>query len=256
MLRIATILLLFCAQSAYSQAIEFVRPIGSVAHLLSIRQEQNLERTLGELFPARTLRRSARGIGKITEERITYDVLKQHGAKYAIVIFTGSWKQEVCQLAIFRIEAGGYPAPLHHSKCWQSNYADSYHEIQSRGFGKESVVLIKEGENGSSPFVIASVFTFRERKGSEGNPSSCSINDLTPMLPRLKALVDFPLKALYGQAVKLEKYPDHLRLQAADVELSWNKSNAAKSIKFWNYEKPSRKFVLTNEESVPVVDGR
>jgi hypothetical protein len=240
---------------ASAQPIEYVRPLSSVAHLLSIRQEQNLERTLGELFPLWTLHHTLHGAGKITEKRITYEVLKQRGTKYAVVIFSGSWKSEASQLAIFRLEAGGYPAPVYHSRSWRSNYSDSYHEIQSLALGKENIILLKEGENGRSPFVIASLFSFREKKGDEDQKEYFAINDLTPCLPRLKALVDFPLKPLYAQAVKLEKFSDHLRLQAADVELTWDKNNAPRAMEFWHYNMSSRKFVAENNSMMPVVDS-
>jgi hypothetical protein len=223
--------------------MKYVRPLSDVAALLSIRQERNLERTLGELFPARTLHHAAHGSGKITEERITYEVLKQRGAKYAVVIFSGSWKSEASQLVIYRLEAGGYPKAIYHSRSWRSNYSDSYHEIQSMSLGKENVILIKEGENGKSAFVIASLFNFWEKKSDEKTVGYFILNDLTPHLSRLKAIVDFPLKPLYGQNIKLQKMPDHLLLQAADVELSWNHDNAPKAIEFWKYDKASRKFV-------------
>ncbi|MFI5263766.1 MAG: hypothetical protein ACHQM6_04550 [Candidatus Kapaibacterium sp.] len=229
--------------------VEYVRPLSDVAHLLSIRQERNLERTLGELFPARTLRSAVRGSGKMTEERITYEVLKQHGTKYAVVIFSGSWKNEASLMAIYRLESGGYPTPIWHTRSWHSNYSDSYHEIQAMPFGKENVILIKEGENGKSPFVIASLFSFHEKRGDEHTKGFVSINDLTPHLTRLKALVDFPLKPLYAQGVKLQKLPDHLLLQAADVELLWNNDNASKAIEFWKYDKTTRKFVTPKNQS-------
>ena len=229
--------------------MEYVRPLNDVAHLLTIRQERNLERTLGELFPVRTLRSAVHGSGKMSEERITYEVLKQHGSKYAIVIFSGSWKNEASQMAIFRLEAGGYPTAIYHSRHWHSNYSDSYHEIQAMPFGKENVILIKEGENGTSPFVIASLFSFHEKKGDDVIKGSVSINDLTPHLSRLKALVDFPLKPLYAQGVKLQRLPDRLLLQAADVELLWKHDNAPKAIEFWKYDKTTRKFVTPKNES-------
>ena len=241
--RISIILAVFLVGAASAQVVEYVRPLSDVAALLSIRQERNLERTLGELFPARTLHRASHGSAKLSEERITYEVLKQRGAKYAVVIFSGSWKSEASQLAIYRLEAGGYPTPIYHSRSWRSNYSDSYHEIQSIALGKENVILIKEGENGRSPFVIASLFNFHERKTDENTKGFVMINDLTPHLPRLKALVDFPLKPLYAQGIKLQKMSDHLLLQAADVELSWNHENAPKAIEFWKYDKTTRKFV-------------
>lgn len=246
MLRIATILALFVFQTAAAQVVEFVRPAGSASQLLTIRQQQNLERSLGELFPARSLRRPAEGTGKISAERITYEILKQRGTKYAVVIFTGSWKSEASQLSLFRIEAGGYPAPIYHSRSWRSNYSDSYHEIQSIPSGKENVILIKEGENGKSPFVVASLFSFREKKGDEDTKGYVMINDLTPRLPRLKVITDFPLKPLYGQAIKLVRSSDQLTLQAADVEFSWDNNIAPKALEYWKYDKTSRKFVTSN----------
>ena len=257
--------------AAFAQVAQFVRPLNSNSQLLTITQQQNLERSLDAQFPTRILhkttiqdrwdliiaeRSNKSSVKKeLTDKRITYDILKQHGRKYAVVIFSGSWKSEASQLAIYRIEAGGYPTPVYHSKSWRSNFADSYHEIQSMPLGKENIILIKEGENGKSPFVIASLFSFRHRRGNENSKSYFLINDLTPHLRRLKALVDFPLKPLYGQAIKLEKSSDHLRLQAADVEFSWNSSNESKSIQFWNYYTFSRKFIAGND-SMPVVDGR
>ena len=261
MIRIGVILAVFMVRAASAQTVEYVRPLNSTSQLLSITQERNLERTLGELFPNRILHkatiqdrwdliiaeRATRSSAKtesvkLTDKRITYDVLKQHGKKYAVVIFSGSWKSEASQLAIFRIEAGGYPTPVYHSRCWRSNFSDSYHDIHNMALGKENVIIIKEGQNGNSPFVIASLFNFREKKSTETSKGYYWINDLTPHLPRLKALVDFPLKTLYGQAIKLENMSDHLRLQAADVEFSWDKNNT-KAIEFWNYDKSSRKFI-------------
>lgn len=262
-------------RAASAQVVEYVRPLHSVSEQLTITQQRNLERSLGELFPSRQLHKttiqdrwdliiaersskltSKTESGKLTDKRITYDVLKQHGKKYAVVIFSGSWKSEASQLAIFRIEAGGYPTPVYHSRSWRSNFSDSYHEIQSIAFGKENVIIIKEGENGKSPFVIASLFNFREKRGDENSKGYFWINDLTPHLPRLKALVDFPLKSLYGQAIKLEKMFDHLRLQAADVEFSWDRNNT-KAIEFWNYDKSSRKFIAENNLSMlRVMDGQ
>ena len=272
MIRISVILAVFIVRAASGQVAEYVRPLHSAAQLLSITQEKNFERTLGELFPSRILHKATiqdrwdliiaerlvpkSETAKLSEKRITYDVLKQHGKKYAVVIFSGSWKSEASQLAIFRIEAGGYPTPIYHSRCWRSNFSDSYHEIQSMALGKENVIIIKEGENGKSPFVIASLFSFRETRGDENTKRYFWINDLTPHLPRLKALVDFPLKGLYGQAIKLEKMSDHLRLQAADVEFSWDRNNV-KAIEFWNYDRSSRKFIAENKISMlRVVDGR
>jgi hypothetical protein len=247
-------LTVFALQTASAQVVEYVRPLSDIAHLLSIRQERNLERSLGELFPVHTLNHTAHGTGKILAEHITYDVIKQRGVKYSVVIFTGSWKTEASQLAIYRLEAGGYPSPVYHSRNWRSNYSDSYHEIQSMALGKENVVLIKEGENGKSPFVIASAFNFREKKADENTKGYFTINDLTPHLPRLRALVDFPLKTLYGQAVKLQKMSDHLLLQAADVEFSWDRSNAPKALEFWKYDKFSRKFIIaTSVSAIPVM---
>lgn len=270
--RIGIILAVFMVRAATAQNVEFVRPLNSASQLLSITQENNLERSLGELFPSRTLHKATiqdrwdliiaeRSMkksvtAKLSEKRITYDILKQHGRKYAVVIFSGSWKSEASQLQVFRIEAGGYPTALYHSRCWRSNFSDSYHEIQNMVFGKDNVILIKEGENGKSPFVIASLFNFRETRGYENTKRSFWINDLTPHLPRLRALVDFPLKSLYGQVIKLEKMSDHLRLQAADVEFSWDRNNT-KAIEFWNYDKSSRKFIAENNLSIlRVVDGR
>ncbi len=254
MRRILIILTVFLAGAASAQVVEYVRPLSDVASLLSIRQERNLERTLGELFPARTLHHAAQGSGKLSEERITYEVLKQRGAKYAVVIFSGSWKSEASQLAIYRLEAGGYPSAIYHSRSWRSNYSDSYHEIQATSLGKENVILIKEGENGKSAFVIASLFSFHELKGDEQTKGFALVNDLTPHLTRLKALVDFPLKPLYAQAVKLQKISDHLLLQAADVELSWNHDNAPKAIEFWKYNKATRKFIIAdNSPGIPAM---
>src|SRR5579872_5698268 len=113
-------------------------PISDMTKFLSTRHQQNLERILHQDFPIRTLRHITHSSGKISEEQITYEVLKQHGIKYAIVIFTGSWKTEASQLAIFRIEAGGYPSLIYRSHAWHSNYSDSYHEIKSYVFGKEN----------------------------------------------------------------------------------------------------------------------
>ncbi len=275
-MRIFVLLALFCFRSASAQTVEYVRPLHSAAQILSITQERNLERSLDQLFPTRILHkatiqdrwdliiaeRSSRlssntETAKSADKRITYDVLKQHGKKYAVVIFSGTWKSEASQLAIFRIEAGGYPTQVYHSRIWRSNFSDSYHEIQSLPFGKENVVIIKEGENGKSTFVIASLFSFHERKGDENNKkASFRINDLTPHLQRLKALVDFPLKPLYGQAIKLEKMSDHLRLQAGDVELTWD-SKSPRAIESWKYDKTSRKFISENDLSMlRVVDGR
>lgn len=254
MLRIALILTFFALQTASAQVVEYVRPLSDIAHLLSIRQERNLEHTLGELFPVHALHHTARESGKILAERITYDVIKQRGVKYSVVIFSGSWKTEASQLAIFRLEAGGYPSLVYHSRNWRSNYSDSYHEIQSMALGKENVILIKEGENGKSPFVIASLFIFHEKKGDENTKGYFTINDLTPHLPRLRALADFPLKPLYGQAVKLQKMPDHLLLQAADVEFSWDRNNAPKAIEFWKYDRSSRKFITAHSvNAIPVM---
>jgi hypothetical protein len=270
MLRILSILIVFQASAALAQRMEYVRPIHSLAEILSIRQEQNLERTLGELFPSHILHKATiqdrwdlliaeRSIpksesSKLTGKRIVYDILKQHGKKYAVVIFSGSWKSDASQLVIFRIEAGGYPSAVYHSKCWRSNFSDSYHEIHSISLGKENVIIIKEGENGKSPFVIASLFSFNEKKSNEATKGYFWINDLTPHLPRLNAIVNFPMKALYCQSIKLEKMSDHLRLQAADVEFSWNQE--PKGIAFWNLAKSSRKFIAENNDSIPVVDGR
>ena len=251
--RIVFILGLFLLHTASAQVVEYVRPLSDVSMLLSIRQERNLERSLGELFPVHALHRASRGSGKLTEERITYEVLKQRGAKYAVVIFSGSWKNEASQLAIYRLEAGGYPTPLYHSRSWSSNYADSYHEIQSMALGRENIILIKEGENGKSPFVIASLFTFHEKKGDEQTKGFISVNDLTPHLARLKALVDFPLRPLYGQHIKLQKLSDRLLLQAADVELSWNASNAPKAMESWNYDKASHKFITPKTSQIPAM---
>ncbi len=243
----------FLSGAAVAQIPEFVRPLSTDGHLLTIRQEQNLERTLGELFPLRSLHHASGSSGKIGGERITYEILKQRGIKYAVVIFSGAWKSEASQLAIFRIEAGGYPAPIYHSRSWRSNYSDSYHEITSMSLGKENVILIKEGENGRSSFVVASLFSFREKRGDEKTIGYMILNDLTPHLPRLTAIVNFPLKPLYGQNIKLEKLTDSLILQAADVELFWDKNNAPKAMEFWKYEKSSRKFVTArNVDSLPV----
>ena len=252
--RILFILGVFPVLAASAQTVEYVRPLSDVARFLTINQERNLEHRLLDLFPLRTLHHAAHGSGKIMEKRITYEILKQHGAKYAVVIFSGSWKNEVSQLGIFRLQAGGYPSPIYHSRSWHSNYSDSYHEIQSMPLGKENVILVKEGENGKSPFVIASLFSFHDKRSAEEIKEVVIINDLTPRLPRLKAIVDFPLKSLYGQSIKLQKTSDHLLLQAADVELAWNHENAPKAIEFWEYNKTSRKFIESRStERIPVM---
>ena len=120
--------------------------------------------------------------------------------------------------------------------------------------GKENIILLKEGENGKSHFVVASVFSFREKKATDLVKGSVSINDLTPRLPRLKIITDFPLKPLYGQAIKLIKSSDQITLQAADVEFSWDNTNAPKALEYWKYEKSSRKFVTSNSiEAMPVM---
>jgi hypothetical protein len=236
------ILAILACGAASAQVVEFIRPESDISKLLSIRQEQNLDLALQKYFPLRTLRHVTHSFGKISEERIIYEILKQRGAKYAVVIFTGSWQAEASQLAIFRIEAGGYPSLIYRSHSWHSNYSDSYHEVKNFSLGKENIILLKEGEMGKSPFVVASLFSFREKRGNEDRPGYFFINDLTPQMPRLKAHVGFPLKALYAQAVKLEKDSDHLLLQAGDVEFSWDKSDALQGLLFWKYDKSSRKF--------------
>ena len=252
-LLIATLFSALIIISASAQTIEFVRPEHDISGLLSIKHQQNLERSLEKQFPLRTLRHRTQGSGKISAECITYDIIKQHGKKYAVVIFTGSWKLEASQLAIFRIDGGGYPNTIYRSYCWHSNFSDSYHEIQSIMLGKENVILIKEGEMGSSPFALASVFTFREKHGDEDHPGYFFINDLTPKMPRLKAYAGFPMKALYAQAVKLQKNSERVILQAADVEFSWTKSKA-EGMNFWSFEKYSRRFVPVNSPFVQMTE--
>jgi hypothetical protein len=242
MIRAFLILTIFFCTVSSAQVVEFVRPESDISKFLSIRQQQNLERKLQQCFPVRSLRHLTHSFGTLSEESITYEILKQRGVKYAVVFFTGSWKTEASQLAIFRIEAGGYPSLVYRSHPWHSNYSDSYHEIKSYVFGKENIILLKEGEMGQSSFVVASLFTFREKRGNEDKPGYFFINDLTPQMPRLKAHVGFPLKALYAQAVKLEKDSDHLLLQAGDVEYTWDKVDPLRGLSFWKYDKSSRKF--------------
>src|SRR5438477_12186546 len=93
-------ILLVFTTSASAQIVQYVRPETDISRFLTIRQERNLERTLDEIFPIRALHHATHDAGKIMEERITYDVIKQHGTKYAIVIFCGSWKREASRLEI------------------------------------------------------------------------------------------------------------------------------------------------------------
>lgn len=240
----------FIISCAVCQTLEFVRPVHDISNLLSIKQEQNLEHRLTKLFPLGALRRTCHGKDKLLSQRITYDVIRQHGRKYVLVIFTGSWKNEASQFAMFRLD-GNSPSVVHRSFCWHSNFSDTYHEIQSLPFGKEHIILIKEGEMGKSPFALASVFSFREKPGDEDHPGYFYINDLTPRLPRLKVHAGFPFKALYAQAVKIEKDSDHITLQAADVEFSWN-LDSGRGLNLWRYDKTSRKFLP--EESLSAIN--
>jgi hypothetical protein len=235
------ILSVLIASAASAQSVEFVRPVNDISKYLTAVQQSNLEKSLKQNFPIRRLRHTAHETAAMTSERITYDLIKQHGSKYAIVIFAGSWKSEVSQLAIFRIGTTGYPTKLYRSWAWHSNFTDTYHEIKSMPFGNANVILIKEGEIGKSPYVIASLFTFRDKRATEEHSASFAINDLTPSMPRLKVHVGFPLKALYAQEIKMEKNSDYITLQAADVEFSWQ-HNPASGMMFWKYDKSSRKF--------------
>ena len=246
------------ATSAFSQTVEFVRPVNDISSLLTVNQQQNLERSLDNLFPVRTLHRIVKAqeddyrfipMGskhKLAssplpkQKRITYSVIKQHGKKYAVVIFTASWKNEASQMAICKIGSGGYPTSIYRTHSWHSNFSDSYHEIQTIPVGKENILLIKEGQMGKSSYVVSSVFSFRQVATNEAGKYYCVINDLTPKMPRLKASAGFPLKTLYAQNVKLEKKADELTLQAGDEEYSWQKNSSG--LNFWKYDKTSRKF--------------
>ncbi|MEP7234039.1 MAG: hypothetical protein ABI778_01965 [Ignavibacteriota bacterium] len=262
MIRILFILAVFCvgtlsARPGGQAPVEYVRPLSDVARLLTIRQERNLERALGRHFPARSLGRAVHGKGKIAEKRITYEVLEQRHRKYAVAILSGLWQSEASQLVIYRLGGTGNPTPIYRSRPWRSNYADSYHDIQTYPCGRETIVMIKEGENGRSPFVIASFFRFHERRSAEEGESYARIFDLTPRLGRLRAVVDFPLRPLYAQGIKLRDLGDHLVLQAADVELLWSGDHAKSAMEFWNYDHAARKFLPREiSDDAPAMTGQ
>jgi hypothetical protein len=241
------LLVVFVGTGFAQRRVEFVRPLQTDPQILTVRQGKIFERELERFFPIRSLQRTAIGEGTISGERITYKLLKQRREKYAVVIFSGSWRSEASQLGIFRIEAGGYPTPVYRSHNWRSNYTDTYHEIQSISLGKDNIILIKEGEMGQSRFVVSSIFSFREKRGDDIHRGYCTINDITPAMPRLKAHVGFPLKALYAQAVQLEKHEalphDYITLQAGDVEFTWENNSAGNGLVHWQYDRTSRSFL-------------
>ncbi len=222
---------LFFAPLVHGQSVQFTRPDESNFTALSSREELLVEKRLTAYFPINSLRRKAHGSGSAIAKRVTYDVVKQRGKKFIIAVFNGCWGDYTSELWIFRLSNGSL-TKLYHTRPWQGNYFG--YTLNQAKFGKENLIMLREGGSEEKSFGLATIFTFSEAD------SSISLHDLTPKNENLTVNAKYPFRLLYGKGIRIYDFNGDVILRSGD-----NYASATTSDGFdrWTFDKVKRRFL-------------
>ncbi len=206
----------FANRSGASEHVIFRRIASNVnddSLWLTRHDEARLERFLNRVYPMTSMKHALHSTSAPLLRKATYDVVKLHGVRYVIVAYVSEWKQPeafVHELAIYRLGTDG-PTQVWRSAGWVANYYGLTFETVSAG--SRILMLFREGGLDPSGFSLSGILSFRDSK------HGLLIRDLTPRLPYLKAVANFPSRALYGKKVVLHQEEDHeVVLSASDEE--------------------------------------
>jgi len=229
---------------ARAQSIIFERVTSDINDdtvTLSHRESIRVERFLRRVYPTRAMKRAAHNYTKPHLRKASYDVIKHAGVRYILVAYVAEWEQFVHLLALYRMGSDG-PVQVWRSDGWRANYNGL--SFETTPASKQMLVLFKEGGLDPSGFSLSGVIRFRESK------NGIVLRDLTPRLPHLHALTNFPCQALYGKKVLLQESPEgDIILAASDDEFGKGKDEDSPT-NFWRYNVKRGRFEALKHEPV------
>lgn len=228
-----------------AQSIQFSYDAGKTEgsrQELAAREQRTLERFFTRVYPANQLRKELHASGRPLLRKAHYVVLTQGKTRYAVVDYTGRWKDAASMLAIYRIGQEG-PIEIWRSQPWQPSYYGSQFELAKAG--TRALVLFKEGGIDDDQFSLSSAFTFYDAK------KGIILRDVTPQLPDLQVRTEFPFHPLMARAVHLQQVGQSVYLNAKEnIYLAEDGRTIEPSMQ-WKLDRTRNKFeVATSSETL------
>ena len=200
------------------------------------------ERFIMRIYPTSAMRRASRSHESPLLRKASYDIVRLKGIRYAIVAYVAEFREPalfVHDFAIYRYGKEGF-VQVWRSVPWIANYYGlSFETAQTPN---RVLVLFKEGGLDPSGFSLSGVLAFREVK------NGFLLHDLTPRLPFVRALTQFPSRALYGKKVTLEEQPAHTILLSASDEAFAPEEDIHPVTNWWQFNNRRGRFEEIKQE--------
>ncbi len=204
------------------------------------RETRSIQHFLGHVFPLRQMRRFE-GISRPGGDppatpvfkSIDYAMVEQQGYRFAIVHFQAAWDSgdadATSVLAVYRIEPNG-PNQVWRSEPWRTTYRGFHFQTAKSGW--RNIVLFEEGGQ-NEKFGLAGVFSFYNA------PKGLYIRELTPALPRLRAVTRFPIRPMLARDIMLQGGGTNreLTLRASDEAFDRSLRERVRTISRWIFNR-------------------